>query len=102
MFGLLGSKTTSEAPVSASLNSTRCQVLPPSCVRYTPRVSEGPKGEPSAAANAMSGLVGWTIIWPIWPRAFQTCCQVWPASSDFQMPSPMATLPRVFASPEPT
>src|SRR5947209_3583815 len=31
--GLLGSRQTSLAPVSASLNSTCCQVLPPSVVR---------------------------------------------------------------------
>src|SRR5579884_2802305 len=31
--GLFGSKHTSDAPVSLSLNSTRCQVLPPSVVR---------------------------------------------------------------------
>src|SRR5947209_4293641 len=32
-LGLLGSKHTSEAPVSLSLDSTFCHVLPPSVVR---------------------------------------------------------------------
>src|SRR5579864_7859192 len=32
-FGLLGSKQTSEAPVSLSFDSTFCHVLPPSVVR---------------------------------------------------------------------
>src|SRR4029077_14425159 len=78
MRGLVGSKQTSEAPVSSSLASTCFHVAPPSVVRYTPRSLPGPNGEPSTAAKAMSGLVGWTIIVPIWPRLPQTCFHVLP------------------------
>src|SRR5262249_21211698 len=52
--GLFGSKQTSDAPVSRSLPRTRCHVLPPLVVRYTPRSSFGPNGLPSTAAKAMS------------------------------------------------
>ena len=77
----LGSIAMSDAPVSASFFSTCCQVLPPSFVRYTPRSGFAPNGLPSTAANAMSGLVGWTAIVPIWPRCFQTCVHVLPPST---------------------
>ncbi len=40
----------------------------------------GAEALPRTAAKAMSGLVGWTIMVPIWPSCFQTCFQVLPAS----------------------
>src|SRR5262249_25647325 len=82
MRGLAASKQTSDAPVSASLNTTRFHVSPPSVVRYTPRSGLGPNAWPSTAAYAMRGSCGCTIIVPICPSCFQTCFQVLPASVD--------------------
>src|SRR5690348_14235958 len=48
VFGSLGSSERLEQPVLGSTNSTRCQVRPPSVVRYTPRSSCGPVARPRA------------------------------------------------------
>ena len=49
--------TTSTAPVVSSTNSTFSQVVPPSRVRNRPRSWFGPKGCPSAATNAIFGIL---------------------------------------------
>ena len=58
MRGLLGSKVRSTAPASLLANSTRSQVLPPSLLRYTPRMSLGWYKSPMAATNTTSGFFG--------------------------------------------
>src|SRR5437667_2715351 len=49
MRGLVGSKVRSTAPASRLTKRMRSHVLPPSLLRYTPRVSLGPKAWPMAA-----------------------------------------------------
>ena len=81
--GLLGSIDMPEQPVSGFTKSTRCQFFPPSIVRYTPRSCCGPVVRPSAQANTMSGLVGWTSMRPMRPVSSRPMCvHVLPASAD--------------------
>src|SRR3954469_11925967 len=48
VFGSLGSSDRLEHPVFGSTKSTRCQLAPPSVVRYTPRSCCGPVARPRA------------------------------------------------------
>ena len=55
------------------------------------------------AANAMSGLVGWTRMRLMCRESDNPMnSQVAPASRDFHMPLPLETLPRQVFSPPPT
>ena len=58
MLGSDGSKAMSAQPVSLSTNSTRCQVLPPSRVRYTPRWGCASQRCPVAATKTVSPCLG--------------------------------------------
>src|SRR4051812_45935208 len=82
-FEFVGSITTSTAPTSRPLNSTFCQLFPPSCERKTPRSSLAAYRCPIAATNTMLGLRGSTAIFPMCcvpssPR----CVQLFPALVD--------------------
>src|SRR5690349_15990750 len=57
-FGFDGSMLKSTAPALFDLNSTRCQVWPPSFERKTPRCSFVPVAWPSAATYTRSGFFG--------------------------------------------
>ena len=91
------------APVSASTNRTRCQLSPPSRVRYTPRSSEAAQRLPAAATQSVSGSLGCTMIRPTW-RVFSSPrrTHVRPPSSERYTPAPQGELCRLLASPVPT
>src|SRR5512133_1635620 len=101
--GLLGSITSSIAPVESLRKRTFFQVLPPSVVLKTPRSGFVPQTCPSAATYATSPLRGSM-------RKREICCvsfrpidvHVFPASVVFHTPSPYETLPRIGYSPPPT
>src|SRR6516164_991084 len=75
-LGWPGSHAMSDAPVDGPIKSVFDHVLPPSVVRYTPRLTLSENGSPSAATSATSGWRGSTRILGIadvWsrPRCFQ-------------------------------
>src|SRR6266496_3832284 len=85
------------------MKRTFCHVFPPSLVRKTPRSGPQPNGLPIAATYAMSGFLGWTFNWPIWPISFRpTDCHVRPASVDLNTPRPRITFDRIASLPVPT
>ncbi len=82
-FGFAWFTATTRPPVSLLTKSTFFQLLPPSIVLKMPRSAFGPNGEPRAAAQTMSGLVGWMTTAPICPASRRPMnCQVLPASVD--------------------
>jgi len=93
----------SATPVVSFTNSTFCQVLPPSALRYTPRSGLGAQAWPIAPTNTTSGSVGSTTtreICPTSPRPMNV--HVLPASGEKNTPRPSTRSLRRFASPVPT
>src|SRR5688572_15638702 len=102
-LGFAGLIASTRAPVELLTKRVFFHVLPPSIVLNSPRSSFGPKGEPSAATQTMSGFVGWTITLPICPASGSPVnCHVRPASTDLYTPRPMITLLLMAALPVPT
>src|SRR5438270_8509925 len=65
ILGFDWSNWMSIAPVLSSTYRMRCQFLPPSRERNTPRVWFGPKGWPRAATYTVLASFGCTIMRPI-------------------------------------
>src|SRR6266513_6521919 len=103
MFGSCGSIARSEQPVSLSTYNTRCQVLPPSVVLYTPRCSLLFHRCPVAATYTTSEFFGSTTMRAIRSESSRPInFQVSPASVVLYRPVPTDTLLRVHDSPVPT
>src|SRR6185312_12052216 len=84
---LLGSNSTSTAPVLSSLYRTFFQVWPPSSERKRPRSALGPEACPMAATKTRLGSLGSIRTWAMcWVSSRPMCCQLLPASLDLHTP----------------
>src|ERR1700682_6381183 len=103
MSGFAGSSCTSTTPVFSLMVSTAFQVLPASVVLYSPRSPPGPHSGPSAATYTTFESRGSITTRPICSDFLSPrFCQLFPPSSDRQIPSPYPTLRCELLSPVPT